>query len=378
MTSAGSTTSGSSAPSQASVPSGQTQVEGSQGQASAASGSQFHCWPRSSRQVQPPMVASAPLGADASTRPTVPSPLTLSNASPVPGVGTGSMAQAATPPTNTSMPSARPIARRIVTSSSPARRIVAKPAWPYNAAMSTRAPAFAVLLLLSIACGAARVSSVPVPPPRAPFALALTLAGQGASAFVAQLDLTGTLQGVDTDHATGDLVLTVADGTRVAAASMPPALEPARAAAWKGQAVRLTAEVAPDAVDLQLTGADGRVLLLVVSRRFAERLPGLPDQWGTPPDLPLKRVSDVSVLRTSGDANDCVAVSVHYPLEVAGGRRPLRLPPDVWQPATWRGQGVALLNREAWMVRRSSCPGVGGAGFTVLVRDEPDASAPQP
>jgi len=241
--------------------------------------------------------------------------------------------------------------------------------------MAARTPTFAWLVLLA-ACSGARVAGVPVPPPRPPFTLALALAEAAPPAPVAALDVSGVLEAPAVDGTSGDLVLTVQDGTRTATAAMPAALEPARVAAWKGQPVRLTASSGPGALDLSLTAADGRVLLLVISRRFPERLPGRPDDWGTPPDLPLRRVPDVSVLRTTGDTNDCVALSVHYPLEVVGGRSPLRLPPDQWQPATWRGHTVALLNRDAWWVRRSSCAGVEGAGFTVLVRAEPEETAP--
>ncbi len=232
----------------------------------------------------------------------------------------------------------------------------------------------ASLLLVLVGCASARVSAVAVPPPRAPFTVALTLADDGPPLPVAALDVAGVLEDAGAERGTGALLLLVRDGVRTALATLPAGLEPERAAAWRGRPVRLAASVAADAVDLSLTDAtDGHLLLLLVSRRFPDRLPGRPDDWGTPPDLPLRRVSDVSVLRTTGDENDCMALSVHYPLEVVGGHTPLRLPPDQWQPATWRGQSVALLNREAWSVRRSSCPGVEGAGFTVLVRGEPPA-----
>jgi hypothetical protein len=227
-------------------------------------------------------------------------------------------------------------------------------------------------LLALAACSSTRVSSVAVPPPHAPFALALTVSESDTVAVVSQVIANGLLEVVEAERPTGRLLLGVRDGSRLVTLALSRAFDPALVADWRGLAVHVEATVAPEGTDLELTEAEGQgLLLLVVSRRFADRLPGKPDQWGTPADLPLRRVAGASTLRTTGDENDCVALSVHYPLEVVGGPAPLRLDPDTWAPATWRGRAVGLLNHEAWWYRRSTCPTLEGAGFTVIVRALP-------
>lgn len=241
------------------------------------------------------------------------------------------------------------------------------------------AVASSLVLLALVACSSTRLSSVEVPPPQAPLALGLAVDDGGPPRFTTAVNVRGVLEVVETDRETGDLRLAVRDGTRRVTVTLSRALEPALAAPWRGRVVQLEASVGPAGTDLALTDAEGnRLLLLVVSRRFDDRLPTRAEDWGTPQDLPLRRVTGASVLRTTGDLNDCVALSVHYPLEIPGGPTPLRLPLGAWQPATWRGHVVAFLNCDSWAYRRSSCPGLEGAGFTLVVRDAPEAAAPAP
>lgn len=233
-------------------------------------------------------------------------------------------------------------------------------------------PVLLAVVLALVACSSSFVSSVAVPFPRAPFALALTLSENDAVTVVSQVSARGVLEVVEAERPTGRLLLGVRDGARLCMLALSRAFDPALVADWKGLAVNVEATTGPEGADVSLTEAEGGgLLLLVVSRRFAERLPGRPDQWGTPADLPLRRVAGASTLRTTGDENDCVALSVHYPLEVVGGPAPLRLDPDTWAPATWRGRAVGLLNHETWWYRRSTCPTLEGAGFTVIVRALP-------
>jgi|GEM_PF-4978215 len=233
------------------------------------------------------------------------------------------------------------------------------------------------LLVALVACSSARLSSVEVPPPRAPLALGLSIDDRGVSRFTTAVSVRGVLEVTEGDRETGALRLVVRDGTELVTATLARAFEPGLTAPWRGRAVQLDASMGPEGTDLALSDtADNRLLLLVVSRRFDERLPTRPDGWGTPPDLPLRRVVGASVLRTTGDLNDCVALSVHYPLEIPGSPTPLLLPLGEWQPASWRGHVVAFLTSDCWAYRRSSCPGQEGAGFTLIVRDAPDAVSP--
>ena len=244
-----------------------------------------------------------------------------------------------------------------------------------------RAMQLTLLTMLLVACGGARVDSVPVPTPRGSVSLSAHLYTREQRFVVERSAVTGVVTAVERMEGSDGLLVAI-DGEdkqlrlELAFFSELPRLEP-----LLGLPVRASVRIGKRGARVALSGdPDGALLALFVLHTFEERLPIEPEVPDLPADLRLYRGAAAEHVRTADGPDGCFELSFHYTLKVTAGERSYVIQPGHWQDVELGGHGYAMMNHDAWWTRKSSCAASPPSGVALVLLGKADHTprAPSP
>jgi hypothetical protein len=233
---------------------------------------------------------------------------------------------------------------------------------------SLRAHCLALPLVLLLACGGARVDSVPVPAPRGSASLSAHLYTREQRFEVERSAVTGVVTAVERMEGSDGLLIAIDGEDKQLRLELAFVSELARLEPLVGQTVRASVRVGKRDARAALRGdPDGALLALFVLHTFEARLPIEPEVPDLPADMRLYRGAAAEHVRTADGPDGCFELSFHYTLKVTAEERSYVIPPGHWQDVELDGQAFAMMNRDTWWTRKSSCAASSPSGVALAL-----------